>query len=52
MGDGLPDEPVPAELDEAEVRAAVRAAFVVTWKGRFIAEHYRDGLDLHTPLES
>ncbi len=62
MGDVLPDEPFPAELDEAKVRAAVQAAFepaegmtaafVVTWKGRLIAEHYRDGLDLHTPLES
>ena len=62
MGDALPDEPFAAELDEAKVRAAVdaafepaegmTAAFVVTWKGRLIAEHYRDGLDLHTPLES
>ena len=61
MGDVLPDEPFPAELDEAKVRAAVQAAFepvegmtaafVVTWKGRLIAEHYRDGLDFHTPLE-
>ena len=62
MGDQLPDEPFPAELDAAKVRAAVQAAFeqaegmtaafVVTWKGRLIAERYRDGLDLHTPLES
>ncbi len=62
MGDVLPDEPFPAGLDEAKVRAAVQAAFdpvegmtaafVVTWKGRLIAEQYRDGLDLHTPLES
>ena len=62
MGDVLPDEPFPAELDEAKVRAAVHAAFepaegmtaafVVTWKGRLIAERYREGLDLHTPLES
>jgi len=62
MGDVLPDEPFPAELDEDKVRAAVEAAFepvdgmtaafVVTWKGRLIAERYRDGLDLHTPLES
>ena len=29
------------------------AAFVVTWRGRIMsAERYRDGLDLHTPLES
>ena len=62
MGDVLVDESFPTELDEAKVRAAVdaafhpaegmTAAFVVTWKGRLIAEHYRDGLDLHTPLES
>jgi len=62
MGDVLPDEPFPAELDEEKVRAAVEAAFepvdgmtaafVVTWRGRLIAERYRDGLDLHTPLES
>jgi CubicO group peptidase (beta-lactamase class C family) len=61
MGDVLPDEPFPAELDEEKVRVAVdaafepvegmTAAFVVTWKGRLIAERYRDGLDLHTPLE-
>ena len=62
MGDVLSDEPFPADLDEAKVRAAVQAAFepvegmtaafVVTWKGRLIAERYREGLDLHTPLES
>ena len=62
MGDVLPDEPFPVELDEAKVRAAIdaafeppeglTAAFVVTWKGRLIAERYRDGIDLHTPLES
>ena len=62
MGDVLPDEPFPAGLDEGKVQAAVdaafepaeglTAAFVVTWKGRLIAERYRDGLDLHTPLES
>ena len=62
MGDVLPNEPFPAELDEAKVQAAVdaafepaeglTAAFVVTWQGRLIGERYRDGLDLHTPLES
>ncbi len=62
IGDVLSDEPFPAELDEAKVQAAVdaafepaegmTAAFVVTWRGRLIAERYRDGLDLHTPLES
>ena len=28
------------------------AAFVVTWKGRIIGERYRDGITMHTPLES
>ena len=62
MGDVLPNEPFPAELEQAKVRAAVdaafeplegmTAAFVVTWRGQIIGERYRDGLDLHSPLES
>ncbi|MGH9319140.1 MAG: serine hydrolase domain-containing protein [Vicinamibacteria bacterium] len=62
MGDRLPEEPLPAELDGAKVTEAVNAAFdppegmtaafVVTWKGRIIGERYGDGIDLHTPLES
>ena len=28
------------------------AAFVVTWKGRVIAERYGPGISVHTPLES
>jgi CubicO group peptidase (beta-lactamase class C family) len=62
MGDVLPDEPFPAELDEEKVSAAVAAAFepaegmtaafVVTWKGQIIGEGYRDGITMHTPLES
>ena len=62
MGDVLSDEPFPPEIDEAMVQAAVdaafepsegmTAAFVVTWRGRIIGERYREGLDLHTPLES
>ena len=62
MGDLLPDEPLPAELDAAKVAAAVdaafaspegmTAAFVVTWKGRLIGEKYADGIDMHTSLES
>jgi hypothetical protein len=31
---------------------ALTAAFVVTWKGRLIAERYGDGVGVHTPLES
>jgi CubicO group peptidase (beta-lactamase class C family) len=62
MGDLLPKDPLPAEIDAAKVEAAVNAAFdppeamtaafVVTWKGRLIGEKYGDGIDLHTPLES
>jgi len=62
MGDLLPEEPLPPELDADKVTAAVNAAFepaegltaafVVTWKGRIIGEKYRDGLDMHTSLES
>ena len=62
MGDVLQDEPLPPELDSEKVAAAVdaafepaegmTAAFVVTWKGRIIGERYREGIDMHTPLES
>jgi CubicO group peptidase (beta-lactamase class C family) len=62
MGDLLPDEPLPSELDAEKVAAAVdaafeppeglTAAFVVTWKGRLIGERYGAGIDLDTPLES
>jgi CubicO group peptidase (beta-lactamase class C family) len=61
MGDMLPNEPLPAEIDGEKVKAAVAAAFqppealtaafVVTWKGRLIAERYGDGLSAHSPLE-
>ena len=62
MGDVLSDEPLPSELDAEKVVQAVdaafepvegmTAAFVVTWKGRIIGERYRDGITMHTPLES
>jgi CubicO group peptidase (beta-lactamase class C family) len=62
MGDILPKDPLPAEIDSAKLTAAVEAAFqprdgltaafVVTWKGRLIAERYGDGLGVQTPLES
>ena len=62
MGDVLPKDPVPLELDMAKVKqavdvafepaAAMTAAFVVTWKGRLIAERYGQGITAHTPLES
>jgi CubicO group peptidase (beta-lactamase class C family) len=62
MGDVLPDDPPPSALDMAKVKEAVdaafdppegkTAAFVVTWKGRLIAERYAPGITAQTPLES
>jgi CubicO group peptidase (beta-lactamase class C family) len=61
MGDMLPKELLPAEINPAKLNAAVEAAFqpaegltaafVVTWKGRLIAERYGAGLTAQTPLE-
>src|SRR5438132_651871 len=61
MGDVLGDEPLPAEIDTAKLRQAVSAAFepaqgmtaafVVTWRGKLIAESYGEGLNARTPLE-
>jgi CubicO group peptidase (beta-lactamase class C family) len=61
MGDVLPDEPLPTEIDAAKLEAVVKAAFqpaegltaafVVTWKGRLIAERYGEGITAQTPLE-
>ena len=52
----------PNELDQADIQQAVDAAFsqeesmtaayVVTWKGQIIGEKYKDGIEMHTPLES
>jgi CubicO group peptidase (beta-lactamase class C family) len=62
MGDVLPDGPMPANIDMNKVKQAIdaafssaeaqTAAFVVTYKGRIIAERYGDGINLNTPLES
>jgi len=62
MGDVLPSDKLPRELDAKILARAVDAAFepnngltaayVVTWKGRIIGERYRDGITIHTPLES
>jgi len=61
MGDVLPEEPLPAEIDAAKLKQAVNAAFepaegmtaafVATWKGRLVAERYGEGLTARTPLE-
>src|SRR2546430_1150322 len=62
MGDVLPADPLPPELDTGAIRAAVDTAFqpagamtaalVVTWKGRIIGERYGEGITARTPLES
>ena len=62
MGDVLPKEPMPATVDMVKVDQAVKAAFelkegltaafVVTYKGRIIAEQYGEGITKDTPLES
>lgn len=61
MGDVLPQGPPPAGVDMAKVQqavetafdpAAMTGAFVVTYKGRIIAERYGDNITPATPLES
>ena len=62
MGDVLPSNPMPSEIDMAKVEQAVNAAFetaeaqtaafVVTYKGRIIGERYGEGINKDTPLES
>src|SRR6266487_6210176 len=62
MGDVLPNDPLPPEIDKAKLKAALdaafepaasmTAAFVVTWKGRLIGERYGEGITAKTPLES
>jgi hypothetical protein len=61
MGDVLPKEALPEEIDATKLNGAVEAAFeppdaltaafIVTWKGRVIAERYAYGVDMRTPLE-
>ena len=62
MGDLLGNEPAPSEIDMEKVKQAVNAAFepaealtaafVVTYKGKIIGEHYAEGITKDTPLES
>jgi len=62
MGNVLPTTPLPKEIDAATLRRALdaafsvpgemTAAFVVTYKGRLIAERYGRGITATTPLES
>lgn len=61
MGDALPNDPLPTQINAAKVKQAVdaafepavamTAAFVVTWRGRLIGERYGDGITARTPLE-
>jgi CubicO group peptidase (beta-lactamase class C family) len=61
MGDVLDASPLPKEIDRAKLESAVEAAFdpagmtaafIVTYKGRLIAERYGTGITQTTPLES
>src|SRR5262245_30664350 len=62
MGGVLSDALLPPEKDAPKPRQAIdaafdpaasmTAAFVVTWRGRLIAERYGDGITARTPLES
>jgi CubicO group peptidase (beta-lactamase class C family) len=62
MGDVLPKDQLPTEIDAAKLKQAMdtafdpatgmTAAYVVTWKGRLIAERYGEGITAQTPLES
>src|SRR5262249_14897000 len=62
MGDVLSDEPLPPEIDATKLKQAIdaafdppasmTAAFVVTWRGRLIAERYGNGITARTPLEA
>jgi CubicO group peptidase (beta-lactamase class C family) len=61
-GEVLPQESLPAQIDAAKLKQAVGAAFepagamtsayVVTWRGKVIAERYAPGITPQTPLES
>jgi len=62
MGDAIPQQPWPAELDKAAIDAAVGVAFsnpdaltagmLVLHKGRIVAERYALGATADTQLES
>jgi CubicO group peptidase (beta-lactamase class C family) len=61
MGDRVSEGPPSPGVDAAKVKQAadaafavpaeLPAAFVVTWKGRLIAERYAEGITASTPLE-
>jgi CubicO group peptidase (beta-lactamase class C family) len=60
LGDMLPSGALPQEINQAKIQQAVdaafdpagmTAAFVVTYKGRIIAERYGEKITYTTPLE-
>ena len=61
-GEARPQESLPAQIDAAKLKQAVDSAFepagamtsayVVTWRGKIIAERYAPGIAPQTPLES
>ncbi|HSH76102.1 MAG TPA: serine hydrolase [Longimicrobiales bacterium] len=62
MGDVLPDEPWPTEVDRDLVEQALDVGFgppeartlalLVTYEGRILGERYGERIGIHTPLES
>ncbi len=62
MGDLLPDDPWPPEVDSVRFAEALDSGFgppeamtlalVVTYRGRILGERYAEGIGIHTPLES
>ncbi|MFC1660181.1 serine hydrolase domain-containing protein [Gemmatimonadota bacterium] len=62
MGDVIPNEPWPQEVDSVLFAQAMEEgfgppeamtlAFLVTYQGRILGEVYADGIGIHTPLES
>lgn len=62
MGDVIPPQPWPAEIDSQAFARMLDAAFgppeamtlavVITYRGRILGERYAPGIGIHTPLES
>jgi len=60
MGDILPSDGMPAEIDQQAIERALKtaddpagmtAALLITYKGRIVAEHYGEHITYLTPLE-
>ncbi len=49
---GLDREKLDRAVDLAFAGDSMTAAFLVTYRGEIVAERYRDGIGIHTPLES